>query len=179
MTSAVGHKYRLNAGETTLEGEVVSSDHKGYFVRMISPYPGLTLFVPSLTDRRPELSLNEKIGAALVLVQRKAQYYLRNRDRIESRYRDRLRKLSGRANDRSTKGAFHRYETARSRINRAHTQGMISDEARRQRIGAERRRLVDRLELHSRERRQFERTVLENVVTVDDVESLSAHFSRH
>jgi hypothetical protein len=145
---------------------------------MTHPYENLTFFVPSLADRRPEATSEEKIRGGLILIHRKAEHYRRHREEIRKERRARLGALSRRADERATRGASHRYETARAKINRAYRQGRISDETRKARILAERRRLVDRLAEHSRKREEYAHTVLQGILTLEDVERLEAYFSR-
>lgn len=150
----------------------------GWIVTMEAPFEGLRVVVPIAPDRS-DISHDVVLQNALLLLYKKADYFLENRPRIEAAYKKKFHRLNAQHAERSKLIWSKEYSRNVDKKKRLLSTGKISrEEYRKQKIAAREEMLAKMTKLQVA-RGRVRKKLLGGIMNIEDVEIFENYFSKH
>lgn len=168
--------FTIRLPEAEIAGRVRKRTHRGLMVEMIRPYVGLTSFVGSTALADSQASEEQMVSAALLLLYKKALYFLQHRDEILTLYEQLLHKLSERSFEKTRSKIIARYENRKTRLERRFHENAISRTRYRETLGKLKKAMIQSLTRLYRAEHTLEEEILGGILKLNDISFFIDYF---
>jgi hypothetical protein len=145
---------------------------------MISPYSGLSSFIPIIDHSQKYKSPESQIKAGLLLLYKKADYYKTHRKGIRQLYADYIKKLDEKKIDAAKQTWFDEFDTKKNDLKRKLEEGEIEDSTYEQEQKKARRKLLHNLQKLDKAQDKIEKKLFSGVLKPNDIKKLEAYFTK-
>jgi hypothetical protein len=176
---SLGKEFTISFNDVEITGKITDLDNKGYTIRMIRPFSGLSSFIPFLDHSENYKSPESQIKAGLLLLYKKADYYKAHRKEIEKLYADSIEKLDEKKIDAAKQIWFDKFNKKKNDLKRKLEEGEIEDSTYEQEQKKARRKLLLKLQKLDKAQNKLEKKLFSGVLKPNDIKKLNAFFSKN
>lgn len=155
--------------ETEIAGHVKKRSRKGITVEMLRPYVGLTTRLPVSGLSKNTSPENKQVSAALLLLYKKALYFLKNKQEILKLRESLLCKMSESSFDKTRAKIIAKFEASQQELEKRFAAQQISGKKRKRAEAELRKNMIEALSKLYRAEHVLEEEIFGGILKMSDV----------